>query len=424
MSSYKREEIANKVTFNTVFDNKFKTMRISLIAYLPLEKETVSEYALLTKVLLRSCERYPDFTSLSKKLSSLYGATLSADCIKVGDRQMLHFSISGIDERYAFGKEELAKELCDLLCQIVFKPKLIGNSFDEFEFLQGKRELIDIIDSEFNEKRIYALTQALSTMCENEAFGTPRYGTKESVEKVTKESLYNSWQNMLKTATFELFTIGQTNPENVKSTFISYFNTERTPAKLENTVIRKAEKIKEKKEEMTLSQSKMILCFRTDCAEPESEVMAERLMCAILGGTAHSKLFCNVREKLSLCYYCAARYNRKKGILTVESGVEKEYIEKAKEAILAEIESMKKGDITDFELKTTKMSVVNSFKEICDTASGLEEWYVSQLLDGNIYSAEKASELINNVTKEEVIECAKKLTLDTVYTLVGNEVEK
>lgn len=423
MSTYKREEIADGVNFSSVFNDKFKTMRITLLAFLPLKEETASSYALLTKVLLRSCALYPDFTTLSKKLSSLYGASISAGCTKVGDRQALQFSISGIDERYAFSDEPLAQELCDLLCQIVFKPKLCGNAFDEIDFEQGRRELLDIIDSEFNEKRIYAVTKATEIMCKNEPFGISRYGTKEGVNKVTKETLYDAWQTVLKTAQFELITIGQSNPENVKAQFETYFNFDRNTVELQNTIVRKADKVKRENEDMPLSQSKMILGFRTDSAEPDKDVMATRLMCAVLGSTAHSKLFCNVREKLSLCYYCASRYNRKKGILTIESGVEKENIEKAEKAILAEIESMQNGDITDFELESAKLSAINSFKEICDTAGGLESWYVTQLYDKDIYSSDEACELINKVTKEQVIESAKKLTLDTVYTLTGSGVE-
>ena len=170
---------------------------------------------------------------------------------------------------------------------------------------------------------------------------------------------------------------------------------------------------------MELSQSKMILGFRTAVAEPDEDVMAMRLMCSVLGGTAHSKLFCNVREKLSLCYYCSSSYIRQKGIMLVESGVERENIEKAKEAILGEIKAMQNGDITDEEIKATKLSMCNAFYSACDTVGGISSYYLSQMLDGGVYTPQQACDKVNAVTKEDVIRCANKLTLDTVFTLTG-----
>ncbi|MEE1319223.1 MAG: insulinase family protein, partial [Ruminococcus sp.] len=157
--------------------------------------------------------------------------------------------------------------------------------------------------------------------------------------------------------------------------------------------------------------------FRTDCAVPDKEVNATRLMCAILGGTANSKLFCNVREKQSLCYYCASRYNMQKGILSIDSGVEGENLEKAEKAILKEVADMKRGEITDFEIEATKMAVINSFNSSNDTVSGIESWYSNQLLNDEFKSIEELSAEINAITKEEIIKAAQKLTLDTVYVL-------
>ena len=157
--------------------------------------------------------------------------------------------------------------------------------------------------------------------------------------------------------------------------------------------------------------------FEIMVALPDKEVAASMLMCAILGGTAHSKLFCNVREKQSLCYYCSSRYDKMKGLVFIDSGVEGENIEKAEKGILKEIEDMKNGEITDFEISATKMAVINSYQTSNDTVSGIEGWYSAQLFDESFKSIEEMSALINGVTKDEVIAAAQKLTLDTVYVL-------
>ena len=418
MNSIKRNTIADGVFFNSIKDSRFKTMKISANIIVPLSKETASANALLCGVLSRSCKAYPDFTKLSKKLCSLYGANLNASVRKSGDRQILSLSATGLDDRYAFAGESIAKELSMLLCSVIFEPNLNNNMFVESEVEQERRQLFDLIDSEYNDKRIYANGQLIKNMCANEVFGLKRYGTAEKIKEVTPSSLYDTWQNLLKTAIFEIMYIGDSTPDKAVEVFTEAFSkVERKPVELTNEIVRSADEIKHVTEEMDLSQSKLVIGFRTDCAVPDKEVNATRLMCAILGGTANSKLFCNVREKQSLCYYCASRYDMQKGILSVDSGVEGENLEKAEKGILKEVADMKRGEITDFEIEATKMAVINSFNSSNDTVSGIESWYSSQLLNGEFKSIEELSEEINAITKEEIIKAAQKLTLDTVYVL-------
>ena len=420
MSKLLRQQITDSVAFNTVKESRFKTMRISVTAFLPLEKETAASNALMSLVMTRSCNKYPDFTVLSKKLSYLYGASLSSGFMKIGDAQALTFSISGIDDRYALDGDVISKELSDLLCDVLFDPFVKNGEFDHTECEQERRQLIDMIDSEFNEKRVYAKNKALSLMCENEAFGVKRYGDRESVNAATPADLYKAWQNMLSFARFEIIYVGDSDSSVAFDVFNKRFNEiDRKPCKLVTDVIKDAKEVKVGNEDMELSQSKMILGFRTAVAEPNLDTMAARLMCAVLGGTAHSKLFCNVREKLSLCYYCSSSYIRQKGIMLIESGVERDNIEKAKEAILGEIKAMQNGDITDEEIKAAKLSMANAFYSSCDTVGGINGHYLSQMLDSKIMSPQECVDKLNAVTKEDVIRCANMLTLDTVFTLTG-----
>lgn len=420
MSKLLRKEIAPLVAFNTVKESRFKTMRISVTAYLPLKMETAAVNALMSLVMTRSCNKYPDFTELSRKLSYLYGASLSSGFMKIGDAQALTFSISGIDDRYALEDDIISKELSDLLCDVIFDPFVKDGAFDSTECEQERRQLIDMIDAEFNEKRVYAKNKALALMCEDEVFSVKRYGDRDSVLKATEKDLYTAWQNMLKTARFEIIYVGDSDSSSACEVFAKRFNEiDRKPCEISTEVIREVEAVKNGNEDMELSQSKMILGFRTSVAEPDEDTMATRMMCAVLGGTAHSKLFCNVREKLSLCYYCSSSYIRQKGIMLVESGVERENIDKAREAILGEIKAMQNGDITDEEIEATKMSMANAFTSNCDTVGGISGHYLSQMFDKEILSPQECVERVNAVTKEDVIRCANKLKLDTVFTLTG-----
>ena len=415
-------DIAPGVRFSEVRDSRFKTMRISATALVPLENSTVAQYALLSQVLTRSCREYPDFTELSRKLSSLYGASLEAGVRKLGETLGLTFSVSGIDDRYALDGESICAELSELLCSVLFEPKLVDGNFDNDEIEQERRQLIDLSDSEINDKRAYSNKRLLEFMCEGEAYGIRRYGSAEQIRAVTAEELKTAWTTLLKDAKFEIIYVGDTAPVTAKRVFSEKFSSvERTPAELNTFVVRKAGEVRSFTDTMEVAQAKLLMGFRTDCATPDEDVTAMRLMCAILGGGANSKFFKNVREKQSLCYYCFSRFHRVKGILTVESGVEADNVEKAKNAILTELQAMQNGDITEDEINFAKLSVANDFVSICDTVSGIPEWYLSQLCDGRFLTVKEASDEFAAITKDEIVKAAQKLTLDTVYVLKGKE---
>ena len=372
--------------------------------------------------MTRTTSKYPDFTLLSKKLSDLYGAHLGGFVRKTGDNQIVTFSISGIDDKYAFEGDNISKDMTDLLCNIIFNPKLDGNSFCEEEITQEKRQLKEVIDSEFNDKRTYSINQAVKIICKYEPYSLSRFGTKEDIDTVTGEDLYNGWVSLLNNSRVEIFYVGDSSSDAVidelKAQFSKY---DRTECEINNIVSGEVTEVKTVKEEMELSQSKMILAFRTDISDNKDNTMPMRLAVAMLGGTAHSKLFNNVREKLSLCYYCSSRFIKNKGLMFIESGVEKKNIEEAKNAILKELDDLANGNFTDFEINATKLSMCNSFITIADNEFGLETWYFSQVLSNKISSVEDACKEVNSVTREEIIEMAKKLKLDTVYTLESKE---
>ncbi len=352
MNNTVRERLADGVMFSAVRDSRFKTMKLSANLIVPLSAETAAANALIGGVLSRSCKAYPDFTALSRKLSSLYGAELNMAVRKAGDNQVLTLSASGLDDRYTLEGESVAKELSQLLCGVIFEPNLKDGSFVPEEVEQERRQLLDLIDSEFNEKRIYANAQLVKHMCANEVFGIKRYGTAKKIKEATPQSLYAAWQALLRTAVFEIMYIGDSAPDKATEVFRSAFaHIDRAPVSTQTEVIRAAGEPKHITEELNVAQAKLVMGLRAGTALPDKEIYATMLMCAILGGTANSKLFCNVREKQSLCYYCGARYDKMKGIVFIDSGVEGENVEKLEAGVLREIEDMKNGVITDFEIE-------------------------------------------------------------------------
>jgi predicted Zn-dependent peptidase len=414
--------VCDGVNFRSIKDTKFKTIRMSVNFMLPIQKNTAAANAILPFLLSRASSEYPDFTKLGERLAELYGAEINADVQKLGDVQMLSLSASGIADRYALNGESISTELSKLLCSIIFDPPFEDGLFPQDGFEQEKRQTIELIDSEFNDKRVYAKQRCEEIMCANEPYGIGRYGTKENIKNLKREEITQAWQYLIHNAKIEILVLGDCDPAPVFDDFFNAFQllkkSTTVPCPTQN--IKRAEKANEFTEKMDVAQSKLVIGFRTSSAIPDAEMSAVKLMTAIFGGTPNSKLFLNVREKLSLCYYCSAQYISMKGIMLVQSGVETKNVDRAKEEILIQLDEIKKGNFDDDEINAAKLNMCNSYRSVSDSLGGLESWYLSQTFTNQIKRPEEAAAIIMAVTRQEIIDAANNVTLDTVYRLIGS----
>lgn len=425
MSEINQRVVCNGVDFQSIQSTNFKTMRISVHFMLPIDKNHISANAVLPALLCRASKEYPDYTKLSQRLSELYGASLNAEVQKLGDTQLLSISTVGLADQFTLNGESVSKELAELLCSIIFDPPFENGTFRQEDFNQEIRQTVELIDSEFNDKRIYAKHRCEEIMCSKEPYGIPRFGSKDAVRALQPNDLKEAWSYLIAHARIRIMALGNCNPDLVFQGFQTAFEkVDRSQVvTCSSDIITDVTEVKDISESMEVAQSKLVMGFRTQIAAPQKEIVAARLMTAMFGGTPHSKLFLNVREKMSLCYYCAARYNSNKGIMTVESGVETQNIEAAKNEILNQLEEMKRGNFTEEELQSAKLSICNSYRTIGDYLGSTESWYISQIFMPDTQTPEQAAEEISKVTREEIIAAAQKVTLDTIYRLVGTEEE-
>ncbi len=426
MTGIEQRPICDGVNFRAIRDGRFKTVRMSVHFMLPLEKKTASANAILPFLLTRASRKYPDFTKLNEHLADLYGAVLDADVQTLGDVQILSVSASGIADRYALRGENISSDLSDLLCSVLFDPLLKDGQFPEDGFSQSKRQMIELTDSEFNDKRLYALRRCREIMCSEEPCGVGRFGAKEDIRSLERSSLTSVWDNLIRRARAEVMVLGDCDPEPVYRRFSEAFCRlgRASAVSCPTKVVKSADTVRQTVERQDVAQSKLVMGFRTETAEPDKDVPAVKLMSVLYGGTPSSKLFLNVREKLSLCYYCSSLYDPVKGILAVQSGVEQKNAGRAKDEILAQLDLVKKGGFTEEELKAARMSLCNSYRTISDSLDGLEAWYLSKTFSDPLRRPEQEAARIQAVSREDVVQAANRVTLDTVYCLTGNEVEK
>ena len=422
MDKFTSYNVAPGVNFNVIKDGRFKTGRASVALFRPLDDAQVCANAVLPFLLSKSCSKYKDFTSIHRYLDELYGASVGADVSKLGEIQVLSISSSFLADDYALSKEKISEKITNLLCEMLFDPIIVNGAFSTELLDQEKRQLVDLIESEFNDKRIYSKNKCQELMCEGERFGINKYGTKSGVEGLSEPEVFEIWKENLKSSRIELTLLGNVKDHQFAlDAFRNKFKElERTNIKeCKTEIIRECKSVRNFAENISLSQSKLVMGFRTGIAGKDKNTMAMRLAVAIFGATPHCKLFLNVREKYSLCYYCSAKYDRHKGIMLVESGVESKNIERAKEEILNQLNDVKKGNFTDDDINNIKRSLSNMYRTIGDYLSSIESFYVSQIFDENKLSTDEFIEKLDKVTKEEIVDAANKIYLDTVYTLVG-----
>lgn len=416
---YNRFVYDGNMAFSFVIDEKFKTNSLIIRFITPLDGRKAADNAMGICILSDSCKKYSSIAKLNEKLSSLYGASVTSGVRKLGDLQILNFSASWINNRYAIDGEDITGEMLDIVCNCLFEPNADNGKFEDEAFKITKNELLDKIESEINNKRGYAISRASASAFKNEPVENPCYGTKEAADAVTSESAYASYRDLIETAQVEVsFIASEDNPAVQERLMQEFSKLKRNSSENNFRSLSPSKKDTERvSEEFDVNQSKMVLVFKTDFADR----YALKIMNMIFGETPVSKLFMNVREKLSLCYYCASRIAYSKGALIVDSGVEKENIQKAEEEILRQLDEIKNGNFTDEEMQNALLSVDNALSAVGDTPSSYSSWYFDRLCDGEFLTPEQVMEKYRAVSREDIIRAAESLKLDTVYLMLNKE---
>ncbi|MBR6620259.1 MAG: insulinase family protein [Clostridia bacterium] len=399
--------------------SNFKPAIITASFALPLN-ENAAVNALLPGLMKRTCKKHPTLTEMNKHLASLYGAMVSAGVAKDGESQILTLRVTAVEDRFSLSDEKISEAAADLLLDLIFDPNFVDGRFTEEDVEREKRLMIEQIESELNDKRYYALKRCTQIMCENEVYALSRTGEIEDIKKIDCEAVTAAWKNMLETATVYIGVTGSMNAAPIEKKFTEKFSTvDRSKlAPLHTEFITAANEIRKIREELPVKQGKLVMGMRAGMVDDEDNYLAIKVMCDIFGGGVYSKLFNNVREKMSLCYYCSAGFNRSKGLIMIQSGIENENEQKATDAILKEFEDMKQGNFSDKDLESSIKALTN-LSLVNDTPEGIDRWYSGQMLDRDVITPESYAEQISKVTREQVIAAAQNVTLDTVYMLAG-----
>ena len=424
--SVKKIIISDNINLNIIETEKFKTNYFSVNFITKLKKDVAALNALIPMILKRGSAKYPNILSISKKLEELYAASFSANIKKQGENQILCFSSYTLNDKYINGGINILTEILDFFGEIIFNPLTEEETFKNSYVESEKNNLSDMIKSQINDKKYYAVKRCQEEMCKDEVYGIPETGTIGDVQKITSGVLYKQYIDVINTSEIEMFFVGKCDIEQftnkvknllkpIKHEKLTDFNTE---------VVKTVKEVKIISEDQPVAQGKLSLGFRTGITLADHNYHVFTVFNEIFGHSPVSKLFLNVREKLSLCYYCSSIPEPIKGIMIVTSGIEVENKEKVQSEILLQLENMKNGSITLNELDAAKNSIINNYNEISDNPSYYKDWYLNRILAGRFDSPDDAAEMIKTVTIDDIIEIAKNIKLDTVYFLRGTLTEE
>ena len=415
-----RTKLADGVYLTYLPARKFKTSLLSAQFVTPLAEETASAYALLPAVLRRGTVTYPDMGALSARLDKLYGARIDYTVRKKGESQCVGFVASFIDDSFTPGGEKLLEPVADLLGELICDPVTRHGRFVPAYFESEKTNLIDAIRSLINDKRDYADSRLLREMCAGEPYGVPRLGDETEAERLQPKKLYALYKELISTARLELFYSGSADRRRVEQALLSAFSA------LPRDVVRDIaiprdhaarQEVLRIEEAMDVTQGKLGMGFSCGSDDTAALLMGNTLF----GGSSNSKLFLNVREKLSLCYYASSLYHRQKGLITVSSGIEFDKFQQAYDEILAQLEAVRTGDLEDWELEGAKSTLLNAYASMGDSQGKLENFYLGQAATGQSETPEMLAQQVREITPERIFEAMGTVTLDTVYFLKGKE---
>lgn len=408
------------IQFYSYRDTRFKQGALSIQFVRPMQKREAALNALLPAVLLRGTKNYPDLRAITLHLDDLYGAAVSALVRRVGDYQTTGLYCNFMEDRFALDGDAILSPMLEFVGELLLDPVMEQGTFCRDFVESEKKNLIATIESEINDKRVYAASQLMKNMCKGDSFGLPRLGDKKDVEQITEKTLYEHYRKVLEESPVQVFYVGSADPQMVADLLEKEFvKIRRMPISAPEQTGFCGKEGEHITETMDVAQAKLCMGFVTPVTNRTERFAAMQVMNTVFGGGMTSKLFMNVREKLSLCYSVGSAYYGTKGIVTVSAGIDEEKETVARDEILAQLDACREGRITEEELTAAKEAVLSALRTVHDSPGAIEGYYATAALSGQKMDPKTHSRAIEAVTPEDVANVARSLVYHSSFVLKG-----
>lgn len=420
-----RIRISEGVYLNIIKTNKFKSNLINIYFIRPLDKNEVTQNALFPIILKRGTKNYNTLLEIEKKLEGMYGSNISVGVSKTGEKQIMRFSIEGPDSKYVDNKEMLS-DMLKMLNEVINNPLMEEDGFVSKYVKQEKIRLSNKIQNRINDKKIYAIEKCIETMCKDEPYSIYKLGYIEDLKDITSKSLYQHYQNVLKTSLIEIFVVGDINKKEIEKEIREEFkfNVENPVSISRETIKKDIKEVTKVIDNMDIVQAKLSMGYRINLPYEDKLYDAFLLGNNILGSGPESKLFLNVREKESLAYYVYSRGYKFKSLMIINAGVESDKIDSVIDISNKEVEHIQNGNFDDHDINIAKNSMITSIKSMYDDPYSISEFFFSQALTKSNRTINDIIADINSITKEQITQSFKNIQLDTIYAIKSNAKEE
>lgn len=423
--SYKTQEIKKGIQAHVIETNKFKTNLFAMFLTVPLNRENITQNALIPAVLRRGTETLKSQEEISIELENMYGATLDCGVEKTGDNQVLKFYLETLNDNFLPNKENLSKKAIELLLDVIFNPLTENNHFKK-EYVDSEKKTIKrLIDGRIDNKDMYAYTRCIEEMYKNEPYGLYKYGYIEDLENINEENLYTDYQDLLSIVKIDFFASGELQTDSVISIIEENPNIQKLQEREDTHIVNTEDTEKKRKVQIQtiqdvkdVTQGKLVIGLDIDYYKKDSRY-AMYIYNVILGESATSKMFQNVREKAGLAYSARSTYVRQKNNIFIRAGIEIKNYSKALEIIKEQLEDMKNGKFSDEEINNAKKYMTSGIKTVQDEQDSEITYYMGQELSKTLLTFEEYMDKINSVTREEILEIAKNIHINTIYFLMN-----
>ena len=408
------------VTLRGHADTRFKQGCLTFAIVRPMKKEEAALNALIPAVLLRGSKDHPDLRTITWKLDDLYGASVGTQVRRIGDYQTTGLACGFMEDRFALNGDKILESMIAFLRELLLEPVMENGGFREDFVESEKKNLISTIESELNNKGAYAMSRMLRNMCKADSYGIPRLGEPEDVAAIDAVSAYNHYRKILRESPIQLFYVGSVPLEQVAALLIPLLEAiDRDYVNLPDQTPFQDAGGEDITETLDVSQGKLCLGYVTPITNRSEDFAAMQLVNTIFGAGMTSKLFTNVREKLSLCYSIGSGYYGSKGILTVSAGIDFAKEQQTREEIDRQLQAIQSGDITEDELTAAREAILSGLRGTHDAPGAIEGYYSTAALSGMGMTPEEYMEAVQAVTKERIVAAANTLNLHTTYFLKG-----
>lgn len=414
-------EITNGVNLHLKQSQKFKTIQMSVYFRAPLDVETMTARELLAQLVETNTKDYPSQTALNEALSNLYGLSFRTSTTTFGEEHVVVLSFNLPDPNYLTVGDDYLQKVFDFIESVTFRPNIEDGKFDEKTFEREKIDLKEYIESQKDDKSIQALESLLEMTFEDPARQVLSGVRLDDLEKLDAKKLAETYESMFSKDSVEIIVYGDVDAEIFENfaSKLAFIPRKTTTPQVFHDEADEQEPL-HKLEKQDNAQTNITQAYKTPIRIDESNYYAGLVFNSLFGGDIHSKLFQNVREKASLAYRISSMLVVDSGMMLVLGGIESQKIDQAQAIIAEQLVAIADGDISGEELNQSKVILINNQKAQADDIHRLiQKSYQNLLFDRRPKTLDEAVAAIEAVTKEDVVEIAKAVSLQTEFILQG-----